>query len=94
MLSVDGCREGYIHLLHAAMNGIESIFEFRNHSAFNDSLLNELLEFGLCNMRNNAVIIVGIAKNAFLLETINQGYVEELRQGFCRFACDGIGICV
>lgn len=68
MLSVDGCGQGDIDSLDASCNGIEGVFQLRQHTSGNGAVGLQTLKVFPGDGGNDAFVIIGIAEDTFLLE--------------------------
>ena len=81
------------HLADTGLNGLEGILQLGYHAALDDSLLHQLMEGGLVDFGDDALVVVLIAQHASLLKAVGQGDVES-GPGQCLggFAGNGVGI--
>ena len=74
------------------MNGLEGIIEFWYHTTRDNAFGGELAELLFVDRRDDATVIIGIAKNTSLLKAERQGDIVMHRQSTCHRGGNRVGI--
>ena len=75
MLSVDGIGKCYNYLLNTCVNGCKGILYLWYHASSDGAVGNIFIEVCACDNRNDAIVVVRIAKHAFLFKAIDKRYI-------------------